>query len=42
MLFKEVIALYCEKDTEHTNTLCVENAQLFHVKASGTYEEIWL
>jgi hypothetical protein len=27
MLFKEIIAVYCENHTEHTNTLCGQNAE---------------
>lgn len=42
MLFRELIALYCEKDTEDTNTLYAQNAQLFYVKASDTYRVIGL
>jgi hypothetical protein len=26
MLFKETVAVYCENRTEHTNTLCGQNA----------------
>jgi translation initiation factor IF-1 len=26
MLFREIIAVYCENHTEHTNTLCGQNA----------------
>jgi hypothetical protein len=28
MLFKETIAVYCENRTEHTNTLCVQSAEI--------------
>jgi hypothetical protein len=27
MLFREIIAVYCENHTEHTNTLCGQNAE---------------
>jgi predicted Zn-dependent protease with MMP-like domain len=27
MLFREIIAVYCEYHTEHTNTLCGQNAE---------------
>jgi hypothetical protein len=27
MLFGETVAVYCEKHTEHTNTLCGQNAE---------------
>jgi hypothetical protein len=26
MLFREIIAVYCENHTEHTNTMCGQNA----------------
>jgi hypothetical protein len=29
MLFREIIAVYCENRTEHINTVCGENAELF-------------
>jgi hypothetical protein len=32
MLFRETVADYCENHTEHTNTLCGQNAELY-VKA---------
>jgi hypothetical protein len=35
MLFRETVADSCENHTEHTNTLCGENAE--YVKAGGTY-----
>jgi hypothetical protein len=35
MLFREIIAVYCENRTEHINTLCGQNAEFFHVKADG-------
>jgi hypothetical protein len=28
MLFRETVAVYCENHTEHTNTLCRQNAEL--------------
>jgi hypothetical protein len=37
MLFRETVAVYCENRTEHTNTLCGQNADLFNVKADDTY-----
>jgi hypothetical protein len=33
-LFKEIIAVYSENRTEHTNTLCGQNAELLGVKTS--------
>jgi hypothetical protein len=35
MLFGETVAVYCENHTEHTDTLCGQNAA--YVKAGGTY-----
>jgi hypothetical protein len=35
MLFRETVAVYSENHTEHTNTLCGQNAE--YLKASGTY-----
>jgi hypothetical protein len=32
MLFGETVAVYCENHTEHTNTLCGQNAEFFNVK----------
>jgi hypothetical protein len=37
MQFKEIIAIYSENHMKHTNTLCRQNAELFNVKAGGTY-----
>jgi hypothetical protein len=37
LLFRETVAVYCENRTEHTDTLCGQNAQFFKVKACGTY-----
>jgi hypothetical protein len=38
MLFREIIAVYCENHTEHINTLWGQNAGFFfNVKAGGTY-----
>jgi hypothetical protein len=37
MLFREIIAVYCENHTEHTNTLCEQNAEFLYVIAGGTY-----
>jgi hypothetical protein len=28
MLFRETVAVYCENRTEHTDTLCGQNAEL--------------
>jgi hypothetical protein len=37
MLFRKIIAVYCENHTEHINTLCGQNAEIFNVKACGKY-----
>jgi hypothetical protein len=37
MLFGETVAVYCENHTEHTDTLCGQNAEFYCVKVSGTY-----
>jgi hypothetical protein len=37
MLFREIIAVYCEKHTEHTDTLCGQNAEILNVNVGGTY-----
>jgi hypothetical protein len=36
MLFGETVAVYCENHTEHTDTLCGQNAEFSYVKAGGT------
>jgi hypothetical protein len=40
MLFRETVAVYCENHTEHTDTICGQNAE-FYVKAGGTYSNHW-
>jgi hypothetical protein len=37
ILFREMIAVYCENHTEHTNTLCGQHAEFCNVEAAGTY-----
>jgi hypothetical protein len=37
MLFGETVAVYCENHTEHTDTLCGQNAGFINVKGSGAY-----
>jgi hypothetical protein len=32
MLFREIIAVYCENHTEHTNTLRGQNAEILVLK----------
>jgi hypothetical protein len=39
MLFRETVAVYCENRTEHTDTLCGQNAGFCYVKAGGTYSD---
>jgi hypothetical protein len=29
MLFRETVAVYCDNNTGHTNTLCGQNAKIF-------------
>jgi hypothetical protein len=41
MLFGERVTVYCENHTEHTNTLCGQNAEFHYVKAGGTYIDQW-
>jgi hypothetical protein len=41
MLFEETVAVYCENHTEHTDTLCGQNAEFSCVKAGGTYSNHW-
>jgi hypothetical protein len=37
MLFREIIAVYCENYKEHINTLCEETVKFLSVEAGGTY-----
>jgi hypothetical protein len=41
MLFGETVAVYCENHTEHTDTLCEQNAEFSCAKAGGTYSDHW-
>jgi hypothetical protein len=41
MLFSETVAVYCENHTEHTNTLCGQNAEFCYVEVCGTYSNHW-
>jgi hypothetical protein len=41
MLFGETVAVYCENHTEHTNTVCGQDAEFYYVKAGGTYSNHW-
>jgi hypothetical protein len=42
MLFRETVAVYCENHTEHTNTLCGENAEFCYAKAGGAIVTTWV
>jgi hypothetical protein len=37
MLFRERVAVYCENHTEHTNTLCGQNAEFCNIYKSSPY-----
>jgi hypothetical protein len=37
MLFRERVGVYCENNTEHTDTLFGQNAEYYYVKVGGTY-----
>jgi hypothetical protein len=41
MPFREMVAVYCENQTKHTNTVFWENSELSYVKACGTYNNHW-
>jgi hypothetical protein len=44
MLFRETAAVYCENHTEHTNTLCGQNAGIWYVKGRALEAaafEVW-
>jgi hypothetical protein len=41
MLFGETVAVYCENHTEHTDTLCVQNAGFWYATPGGTYNIHW-
>jgi hypothetical protein len=40
-LFGEIVAVYCENHTEHTDRVHVQNGELYHVKACGTCSNHW-
>jgi hypothetical protein len=42
MLFREIIAVYCENHMKHINTLCGQNAELLYVEACGTFSYHWV
>jgi hypothetical protein len=37
MLFRETVAVYCENHTEHTNTLCGQNAEFCNIYKFSLY-----
>jgi hypothetical protein len=39
MLFGETVAVYCENHTDHTDTLCVQNAEFWYVNPVRTSKE---
>jgi hypothetical protein len=41
MLFRETIVVYCKNHMKHINALYGNNAELWCVKASGTYRNHW-
>jgi lipoate-protein ligase B len=41
MLCVETVAVYCEDRTEHTDTLCGQNIEVWCVDAGGTYSYHW-
>jgi hypothetical protein len=36
MMFRETVAVYCENHTQHTNTLCGQNAEYRYFKIYDT------
>jgi hypothetical protein len=38
ILLREIIAVYFENHTKHTNTLCLQNEEICNVKSGDTYE----
>jgi uncharacterized beta-barrel protein YwiB (DUF1934 family) len=36
MLNKKLIAAFCNNYFKHTNTMCVQNSELFNIKSGGT------
>jgi hypothetical protein len=37
MLFREVLAVYCENHMEHIDAPCGQNVEFLNVKSGGTY-----
>jgi hypothetical protein len=42
MLFRETVAVYCENHTEHTDTLCEQNAGFYPVKVGTDWSLLYL
>jgi hypothetical protein len=41
MFFSEIMAVYCENQTKHTNTFLAKIAGFWHVKAGSTHNNHW-
>jgi hypothetical protein len=41
MLYREIMAVWSEIHTKHTNMLCGQNIELLNVKRGGTYSDHW-
>jgi hypothetical protein len=41
MLFGKTVAVYCANRTEHTDTMCGQNAEFWYVNAGGTHNYNW-
>jgi hypothetical protein len=39
MLFGETVTVYCENPTEHTDTLCGQNAEFWYVNSVRSAQE---
>ena len=40
-MYREIIAVYSQIQTKHTNTLCGQNVELLNANLSGTYSDHW-
>jgi len=41
MLYRGIIAYYCDSHKEHINKLCGQSAEFVNGKAGGTYSDHW-
>jgi hypothetical protein len=41
MLYKEIVAVYSEINTEHINKLCGQNVEFVNIKTAGALSEHW-